>query len=89
MCILHKILVFSIFILLHIINDINKRMDRLDDPYPLLLIYLVIVIPFNSFFSNEIFNSFKTRVIYYTRASVSAIICALGKKSKIIITCLV
>ena len=58
-------------------------MEDLDDPIALSLAYLVMVISFNLIFNNEIISIYKTHAIRRTRASVSAIMHELGKKSKI------
>ena len=58
-------------------------MDDLDDPYSLSLIYLVMMISFNLIFDTiKKFKCFKIHVIRRARASVSAIMYELGKKSK-------
>ena len=57
-------------------------MDKLDDPESTHLTYLVFFLPFNLMFNNETIGSFKTYFIRRTRASVSAIVHELGKKSK-------
>ena len=57
-------------------------MDDLDDPHALSLVYLVMMMSFNLVFSDEMFNCFKTHVIRRVRASVSATMHELGKKSK-------
>ena len=57
-------------------------MEDLDDPMALSLVCLVIMISFNLIFNNEIISGYKTHVIRRTRASVSAIMHELGKKSK-------
>ena len=63
-------------------NNTNTNIGNLDNPYSLSLIYLVMMISFHLVFSSEIFTIFKTHVIRRTRASVSTIMCELGKKSK-------
>ena len=51
-------------------------------PMSLLLMPLIMKIMFKLIFSNETLISYKTRVTRSTRASASAIMCELGKKSK-------
>ena len=56
-------------------------MDELDDPCSLSLMCLMAMMSFNLMFSDEIFASFKTHFIRRTRASVSAAMHELGRKS--------
>ena len=57
-------------------------MDDLDDPMALSLMCLVMMISFKLTLSNETLIGYKTHVIRRIRASTSAIMCELGKKSK-------
>ena len=57
-------------------------MDDLDDPMALSLVCLVMMISFKLTFSNETLIGYKTHIIRRTRASASAIMYELGKKSK-------
>ena len=59
-------------------------MDELDDPNATCVITMVIMLSLNLIFNNSIIHSFKTHFIRRTRASVSAIMCELGKKSEIL-----
>ena len=63
-------------------NYIIKKMDELDDPGATYLMCLVLFLSFNLMFNNETISSFKTHTIRRTRASVSAMMCELGNKSK-------
>ena len=57
-------------------------MDDLDDPMSLSLTQLIMTISFKLMFSNDTISGYKTYVIRRTRSSVSAMMHALGKKSK-------
>ena len=57
-------------------------MNELLDPDATYIITMVMMLSLNLMFNEETFSCFKTFFIRRTRASVSAIMCELGNKSK-------